>query len=267
MDPSQSHVVFDRNMKNSLYSIFEDVDEKKFPCYKQATWLECTQEQNEIIFVPSGWYHQVHNLVDTISINHNWFNGYNLHYVWDLLLRDYKEAKEYIEDIKDICEDFEGLCQRNLAANTGMNFSDFFIFLVRISFANLVQLYRLSSSSESTNWKSSHRAQNIMFNLESVRNIALKMKSAGVEANHDSGINCRRLLVDSTFLELCKSLGRSYGMIHEQCNVSCSWEHGDDVKLLEFFESTSSQVCTPEDLSSVIEQVCTKFSLACSPLP
>lgn len=29
----------------------------------QAVWLECTQEQNEIIFVPSGWYHQVHNLV------------------------------------------------------------------------------------------------------------------------------------------------------------------------------------------------------------
>ncbi|GKE32114.1 hypothetical protein Tco_1451436, partial [Tanacetum coccineum] len=37
---------------------------------------------------------------------------------WDLLLKDYKEAAEYIEDIKDICDDFEGLCQRNLAANT-----------------------------------------------------------------------------------------------------------------------------------------------------
>lgn len=265
--PSQSHLVFDRNMKNSLYSIFEDVDEKKFPLYKQATWLECTQEQNEIIFVPSGWYHQVHNLVDTISINHNWFNGYNLPYVWDLLLRDYKEAKEYIEDIKDICEDFEGLCQRNLAANTGMNFSDFFIFLVRISFANLVQLYYLSSSSESTNWKLSDGAQNIIFNLKSVRNIALKMKSAGVEANHDSGITCRRLLGDSTFLELCKSLDSAYGRIHEQCNVSCSSKHGDDVKLLEFFESSTSQVCTPKDLASLIDDVCTKFSLVFSPLP
>lgn len=35
------------------------------------------------------------------------------------MLRDYNEAKEYIEDIRDICDDFEGLCQRNLAANTG----------------------------------------------------------------------------------------------------------------------------------------------------
>jgi len=36
-----------------------------------------------------------------------------------LLYEDYKIAKEYIEDIRDICDDFEGLCQRNLAANTG----------------------------------------------------------------------------------------------------------------------------------------------------
>ena len=40
---------------------------------------------------------------------------------WNLLVRHYKEAKEYIEDIKDICDDFEGLCQRNLAANTGIS--------------------------------------------------------------------------------------------------------------------------------------------------
>lgn len=80
-------------MKSSVYSIFEDVNETNFPCFKQvyfqldyevkfpqillhilmffifcmlctqAKWLECTQEPNEIIFVPSGWYHQVHNLV------------------------------------------------------------------------------------------------------------------------------------------------------------------------------------------------------------
>lgn len=34
-------------------------------------------------------------------------------------LKDCKEAKEYIEDIRDICNDIESLCQRNLAANTG----------------------------------------------------------------------------------------------------------------------------------------------------
>lgn len=38
---------------------------------------------------------------------------------WDLLLREYHEAAGYIEDLKDICVDFEGLCQRNLSANAG----------------------------------------------------------------------------------------------------------------------------------------------------
>jgi oxalate decarboxylase/phosphoglucose isomerase-like protein (cupin superfamily) len=33
----------------------------------QTIWLECTQEAGEIIFVPSGWYHQVHNLVSSGS--------------------------------------------------------------------------------------------------------------------------------------------------------------------------------------------------------
>lgn len=42
-----------------------------------------------------------------------------LSYKWDLLLRDYLEAQECIEDLKG-CDDFEELCQRNLAANTGM---------------------------------------------------------------------------------------------------------------------------------------------------
>ncbi|KAF0918996.1 hypothetical protein E2562_027632 [Oryza meyeriana var. granulata] len=119
------------NLRSSVYNINDDVSEKQFPEFNNAEWLECTQEQNEIIFVPSGWYHQVHNLEDTISINHNWFNGYNLHWVWNLLHEDYKVAKDYIEDIRDICDDFEGLCQRNLAANTGMNFYDFFVFITR----------------------------------------------------------------------------------------------------------------------------------------
>lgn len=42
-----------------------------------------------------------------------------MRYQWDLLLKDYNEASEYIEDLKG-CDDFEELCQRNLAANTGL---------------------------------------------------------------------------------------------------------------------------------------------------
>lgn len=65
-------------------------------------WLECIQEQDEIIFVPSGWYHQVHNLEDTISINHNWFNAYNLHWVITKLQKNILKTFEiYVMILKD----------------------------------------------------------------------------------------------------------------------------------------------------------------------
>lgn len=153
----------------------------------QTTWLECIQESGDTIFVPSGWHHQVYNLVcfspllslyrpvtlfqcmslnvlqeDTISINHNWLNAYNLacvvrpfllvykencyrtkrlsthclfEFQWDLLWKDYKDTEESIEDIRDISDDFEALCQRNLAANTGTFIT--YLYLYLISFPDL----------------------------------------------------------------------------------------------------------------------------------
>jgi hypothetical protein len=67
LPPPQSHLVYDRYMKNCVYDIFEEVNETKFPGFKKTTWLECIQEPGEIIFVPSGWHHQVYNLVSLFS--------------------------------------------------------------------------------------------------------------------------------------------------------------------------------------------------------
>ncbi|XP_059657918.1 arginine-specific demethylase JMJ20 [Cornus florida] len=261
LSPTQYHFMFDRNMKDSVYDIFEDVSETKFPGFQKAIWLECTQEQNEIIFVPSGWYHQVYNMEDTISINHNWFNAHNVSWVWLLLLRDYNEAKEYIEDIKDICDDFEGLCQRNLAANTGMNFCDFFIFIVRFSFANLVQLCLLVRDYESSICSSSPRARHVVFNLESARKIALKMKSTCLVGNHGISIDFMSSLEDPAFLELCRVLGRTYDMLHEQCGLSSDVTEAivDDLVDLGLIDSSGSHVCTPEDLVSLIDCALTKL--------
>ncbi|KAB2001439.1 hypothetical protein ES319_D12G302400v1 [Gossypium barbadense] len=248
------------NMKNTVYNIFDDISETDFPGFKKAIWLECIQEQNEIIFVPSGWYHQVHNLEDTISINHNWFNSYNLSWVWDLLLRDYKEAKEYIEDIKDICDDFEGLCQRNLAANTGMNFNDFFIFISRFSLANVVELYYLRGelNSENSIWHCSAIIKHFALNLSSIRKTALKMKSEGVKGNLGI-INLLETLSDPKFLKLCTGLGRIYSVIHEEENWSCTMKKA----LMADFAKYGSQVCSPEDLITFIDYAVSKLSSNC----
>ncbi|GAV58306.1 Cupin_8 domain-containing protein [Cephalotus follicularis] len=259
LSPSQCHLVFDRNGKSCVYDILDEISETDFPGFQKAIWLECTQEQNEIIFVPSGWYHQVHNLEDTISINHNWFNAYNLSWVWDLLLRDYNEAKEYIEDIRDICDDFEGLCQRNLAANTGMNFYDFFIFLSRFTIANVVQLYYLLGDYENAIWSSSPIARNLALNIASIRKIALKMKSLGGLAGNKNFLDLRNSLDDPDFLKLCVGLGRMYGMIHKQQN----WNYATKQALIVDFGDYCSQILTPEDLLNFIDYTAAKLSGYC----
>ncbi|XP_009618730.1 arginine-specific demethylase JMJ20 [Nicotiana tabacum] len=260
LPPSQHHLVFDRNMKSTVYNIFADVSQSKFPGFEKAIWWECTQEENEVIFVPSGWYHQVHNLEDTISINHNWFNGYNLSWVWDLLLKDYNEASEYIEDLKG-CDDFEELCQRNLAANTGMNFYDFFIFIVRFAFANVVLLHKLAHGKKEPNQKSSEIIRHIYFNLESIRSVAVKMKP--IDAGDRQGVllDLKKNLEEHSFIELCAAVGKTYELIHEQSEVTQALSQCKD---LTFSSLIRSQVQSSEDLVTFIDDALTKLGAAFS---
>ncbi|CAL1367395.1 unnamed protein product [Linum trigynum] len=260
LSPSQSHLAFDRNLKNTVYNILDEVDEEKYPEFKKGVWLACTQEQDEIIFVPSGWYHQVHNLEDTISINHNWFNGHNLSWVFDLLLRDYKEAQEYIEDIRDISDDFEGLCQRNLAANTGMNFVDFSIFLLRLFLANLTQVFhRYTDSKTSSVSSSSQLTQHFTFNLSAIRRIVVKVEESmdGLAGYPGFSINLKDTLEDPEFLKLCIDVGKTYGMIHDQPSRS-SYEHEAFIdEILDY----GSHIVSTKVFVKFIDFFCHKFGL------
>lgn len=273
LPPSQSHLIFDRNMRSSVYSLNDDVPEKQFPEFNKTEWLECIQEKNEIIFVPSGWYHQVYNLEDTISINHNWFNAYNLHWVWNLLYEDYKVAKEYIEDIRDICDDFEGLCQRNLAANTGMNFYDFFIFIVRFALANVIELYHLQQPELAT--FSAETAHQFVYNLTSIHSVASKMTTTEAfstenlcsisEDNRSAFCNVKQILEDESFRSLLMTLSKAYDSIdREQRNYLQSWTSypkgclsvtclKSDCNVVDHITSLIDVVCGPEDLLRLID--------------
>lgn len=264
LPPSQCHLIFDRNLKNSVYDVHSNVSETTFPGFKQAVWLECTQERNEIIFVPSGWYHQVHNLEDTISINHNWFNGYNLSWVWNLLVKDYKEAKEYIEDIRDICDDFESLCQRNLAANTGMNYYDFFVFITRFTLANLTILQSLKCKENSS------KAHNIIANIISIRQVASKMVSA--EAFSEENIKrCYETKEqtkeeESNFLKFCTAISMSYEAIEEEQKPYCKERKSSaklrNVKLgMDILQKYASS--SPLELCTAIDKAVSEHRLSC----
>ena len=117
------------------------------------TYYQVRQKSNEIIFVPSGWYHQVRNLKDTISINHNWFNATNVDIIWNELKTELDKVECEIEDCKSGCKDeqeWSDMCQNLLRSSHDMNYKDFinvcsYIAKKRIALLNCIGSDKLSS--------------------------------------------------------------------------------------------------------------------------
>ncbi|XP_077260757.1 jumonji domain containing 4 [Temnothorax americanus] len=97
-------------------------DSKKLKCF------DVTQEAGEIIFVPSGWHHQVWNLEDTISINHNWINGCNIANVWCALKKELRSVMKEVDDCKDM-KNWNEHCQLMLKTSYGMDYKQFLEFI------------------------------------------------------------------------------------------------------------------------------------------
>ena len=68
-------ILFSPNQRELLYNYQvrpEQPDLDRFPLFRGAKPLECTIGPGDIIFVPSGWAHQVTSLDPTISLTHNY---------------------------------------------------------------------------------------------------------------------------------------------------------------------------------------------------
>ncbi|TVU34048.1 hypothetical protein EJB05_15873, partial [Eragrostis curvula] len=242
LSPSQNHRIFDRNMRSSVYNINDDVSEKQFPEFNKNEWLECIQKQNEIIFVPSGWYHQVHNLEDTISINHNWFNAYNLHWVTTKLQ-------------KNILKTFE-----------------IYVMIFR-GFVNAT-LQPIQKEDAAIPAEIAHH---FVFNLTSIRNVASKMISTDAfstgnllhisEDNRGAFSNIKQILEEDSFRRLLTSLSKAYKNLdseqrtclktrvstQEGClSVSCL---KSDCSVVDEISNFTCEVRGPEDLVRLIDNV------------
>jgi hypothetical protein len=82
-----------------------------------VTPIEIFQHAGELLFVPSGWYHQVENLTDCISINHNWLTAHNVG--WALT-----RIKEVLADVQHGLSEGEDddaeLCESIVSRRCGM---------------------------------------------------------------------------------------------------------------------------------------------------
>ncbi|XP_065184333.1 2-oxoglutarate and iron-dependent oxygenase JMJD4-like [Sycon ciliatum] len=104
----------------------------QFPAYEQATQpIVVIQEAGQTIFVPSGWHHQVENLEDTVSINHNWGNACNVVYLWKGLKDDLLEVEKAISDCRDM-DDYHTHCQVLLRSHSGLNYPGFLKLILTV---------------------------------------------------------------------------------------------------------------------------------------
>lgn len=110
---------------------------------KDVKYYVIDQYSGQAVFVPSGWYHQVVNMTNCISINHNWFNATNVSHVWDHLQDQLKAVEASTKDVSSI-PGWHEECQICLRAYAGINFKEFFSILKYI----LITRWPRSSSND-----------------------------------------------------------------------------------------------------------------------
>jgi hypothetical protein len=98
---------------------------------KNVKFFEVIQETGETIFVPSRWHHQVVNIEDTVSINHNWINGCNISVIANNLLKHLTDVENEIQDCRDM-DNFDEHCQLMLKCWFGINLDGFLDILEHI---------------------------------------------------------------------------------------------------------------------------------------
>uniref|UniRef100_A0A8D0G2C5 2-oxoglutarate and iron-dependent oxygenase JMJD4 n=1 Tax=Sphenodon punctatus TaxID=8508 RepID=A0A8D0G2C5_SPHPU len=132
-------------------------DSRLYPRYAQSSPpVEIIQEEGEIVFVPSGWHHQVYNLEDTISINHNWVNGCSVARMWSFLQDELAAVHQEISEWKDTMEDWHQQCQVLMKSCTGIDYKEFYNFLKVIAENRIFVLENISEDDASS--KHSFRA-------------------------------------------------------------------------------------------------------------
>jgi len=138
LPPRATHLLYDapctRLAPDFWAAGIDGLDPRDFPWLPaaRAQLFEVIQEAGEALFVPSGWHHTVRNLEDTLSINHNWLNAFNIRWAAALLATQHADAAAGIADCRPLCDsaaEFEALVQRNVSANAGLGFDRFLALL------------------------------------------------------------------------------------------------------------------------------------------
>lgn len=102
--------------------------------------FEVIQEAGEAIFVPSTWKHEVTNLVETLSINHNWITSASIDQSWQCLLVEMASIENEVRQW-GISEDEFGARENMLRGCAGLNVTMFALIILLEMMELLLMLF------------------------------------------------------------------------------------------------------------------------------
>ncbi|KAL2042300.1 hypothetical protein N7G274_004789 [Stereocaulon virgatum] len=77
--PEESQKVYPRgvegggvDMSNTSEVDVENVDEERWPLFKEAEYVECILKEGECLYIPVGWWHYVRSLTVSFSVSFWW---------------------------------------------------------------------------------------------------------------------------------------------------------------------------------------------------
>ena len=98
-----------------------------------------TQHEGEAIFVPSGWQHEVRNIKETVSVNHNWFTAASIDKVWECIMIEAKSVDDECDQWGIPRNDWDAR-ETMLRGCIGLNVSMYF-FALLVSLVQEISLF------------------------------------------------------------------------------------------------------------------------------
>jgi hypothetical protein len=97
---------------------------------KDVKTFELIQEMGETVFVPAMWKHEVVNLVETLSINHNWITSANVDCTYEVLLTEIFSIEQEIRKWEIISKDDYEARENMLRGCVGLDVSTFVVMIL-----------------------------------------------------------------------------------------------------------------------------------------
>lgn len=134
--PTGSCTALHSDVLNSFSWSYNVVGEKKWMLYPpngdalgSKEPITLIQKTGETIFVPSGWRHEVINLQETLSINHNWTTAASLDKIWDVIVVEINAIEKELK-AWGMGEELYLVRENMLRGCVGMDVSSFCVLLM-----------------------------------------------------------------------------------------------------------------------------------------